>query len=134
MKQQIINIYRLNQLIIDPILDEYGFPKNLNGLIEASKDDEILFEIYSAINNNWRNADGSGWQKFKDIFSKTTDVVGKINTGTTIANSFFNQSSQSNKETQPEPEKKKWSPNILVWGGIGVALIIILLLIYLFRS
>jgi hypothetical protein len=128
-------IYQSNKALIDAKLIANHYRATLKDFIQAVKDlgEPFLYEIYSAISEHWEYADGNGWAKFKNIFGEITGVVGKVNQGTNIANSFLNPVTQETTKTESEPEKKKWTPNIWIWGGIGVAIIIILLIIYLFR-
>lgn len=135
--KKIETIYLTNKFLIDQFLSNYSYRGTLKDFIQAVKDlgEPFLMEVYNEISQHWENADGKGWQKFKNIFGQITGVMGKVNTGTNIANSFLNPPTDTYVETNPEPPKKEpWKPNMYLWGGIAAAVILILLLIYFFKS
>lgn len=129
-------LYEHNRSKVNDILQKYGYPQTFQGMMQAHKEkgNRFLVELHNDI-SAFDDADGKGWAKFKNIFNKATDIVGRVGQGANVANSFLNRPEKSeNPEPDPTPKKEPWKPNIYLWGGIAGIVIIILLLIYFFKS
>jgi hypothetical protein len=129
-------LYNANRFIIDALLSQYGYPQTFEGMMQAvkEKNNAFLVPLYNDITSHYDQADGKGWAKFKNIFNKTTEVIGKVGKGANIANSFLNPPDDTDPLPDPTPKKEPWKPNIYFWGGAGLLIIVILVIIYLFKS
>ena len=91
------------------MLVKQGYEQTFSGFLKAIEElgDNFLHSIYSDVSSRWSNADGKGWAKFKNIFNKASDIVGKVGKGATIANAFLNPAETVNNNQTPATPPKQ---------------------------
>ncbi|HPI31237.1 MAG TPA: hypothetical protein PLB59_09740 [Bacteroidales bacterium] len=131
MKQARI-IYDTNRQAINDILFRRGYPKTFDGFINAFENlgDPFLVEVYNDITSMYSSAEGNFWSKFRNIFHKATGIAGGVDT---MINRDKQEPSNTPSSDDDKDEKKK--NKLLLYCGLGaLAIIIMLIIIYIFKK
>jgi hypothetical protein len=130
------SIYRANKAKIDELLRDKSYPESFQGLLSAIRDlgDGFLFRVFNFSFSNWENDEGktNWWTSFKNIFHKAANTTSTTSDVVNGADNWINPDQPTQQTPETKPEESDWNPNLLWWMLAGLALILILLLIFIF--